>query len=152
MSLATVYDEFERIQARNDDDDEEKKKRFKKILHALLQYHTLPAAIGKPGLYANSTYETALEAHDGSYDGQPRRISVLTGLLGLRINFYVGVEWTSVAAENGEGSMTFRMSNCVLTVYRIGFLYGINKPIIPPPSILDELFFADNFGLLVCIP
>jgi len=133
LSLSTVYEEYERLQVNakddGDDDDEEKKKRFKKILHALLQYHTLPAAIGRPGLSSNFTYETALEAHDGSYGGQPRRIGVYTGLLGLSINFYVGIEWASVAAANG-------------------FLYGVNKPIIPPPSILDELFYADNFSIL----
>jgi Fasciclin domain len=105
LSLSTIYDEYERLQtnARDDDDDEEKKRRFKKILRALLKYHTLPAALDKSALYANVTYETAWKAKDGSYDGQYRRISVGNSLLGkLAINFYVGVEWKSVAAENGE--------------------------------------------------
>lgn len=134
LSLAILYKEYERLQANaqtdgDDDDDEEKKKRFKKILHALLKYHTLPTALDHQGLSVNVTYGTALEAHDGSYGGQPRRISVQTGLFGSSINFYVGIEWVNVNAENG-------------------YIYGVNKPLIPPPSILDELFFVDNFSYL----
>jgi hypothetical protein len=104
VSLATAYSEYERLQTdARDEDDDEKKRRFKKILHALLQYHTLPAALDKPAMYTNVTYETAWRARDGSYDGQQRRISVGNNLLGkLVINFYVGVEWISVAAENGQ--------------------------------------------------
>lgn len=133
LSLATIYEEFEKLQAADDDDDddEEKKKRFKKILRALLKYHTLPTGISKYGLHLNSTYETALEAHDGSFGGQARRILVSGDLIGrLFVNYYVSVDWKSVNATNG-------------------FLYGINHPIIPPPSILDELFLIDRFSTLV---
>lgn len=132
LSLATIYEEFEKLQAADDDDDddEEKKKRFKKILRALLKYHTLPTGISKYGLHLNSTYETALEAHDGSFGGQARRILVSGDLIGrLFVNYYVSVDWKSVNATNG-------------------FLYGINHPIIPPPSILDELFLIDRFSTL----
>jgi len=108
LSLSTLYEEYELLHANcreGDDEDEEKKKRFKKILHALLKYHTLPAALGKPALYTNATYATAWKAKDGSYDGQHRRISVGNNLLGkLVVNYYVGVEWVTVAAENGESA------------------------------------------------
>jgi hypothetical protein len=100
LSLATVYEEFENLQTAADED--EKKKRFKKILRALLKYHTLPTAVPRYGLYVNSTYETALEAHDGSFGSQPRRILVAGDLIGrLFINYYISVGWKSVNATNG---------------------------------------------------
>jgi hypothetical protein len=101
LSLATVYEEYEKLQTA-DEEDEEKKKRFKKILRALLKYHTLPTAIPRYGLYVNSTYETALEAHDGSFGGQARRILVIGDLIGrLFVNYFVAVDWKSVNATNG---------------------------------------------------
>jgi hypothetical protein len=39
---------------------------------------------------------------------------------------------------------------CHLTVHdQTGYIYGINHPIFPFPSILDELFFVDEFSTLV---
>ena len=79
-----------------DNDDERKKK----ILHAILQYHTLPKRVIRPALYFNTTFATLLTAKDGSFGGQPRRIGVEThGFLPigpLKINFYAFVlpkEW-----------------------------------------------------------
>jgi hypothetical protein len=101
LSLATVYEEYEKLQTA-EEEDEEKKKRCKKRLRALLKYHTLPTAIPRYGLYVNSTYETALEAHDGSFGGQARRILVVGDLIGrLFVNYYVTVDWKSVNATNG---------------------------------------------------
>ena len=108
LSLAHVYAEVERLEAKaqeedgGDDDDEERKKRFKKIVHALLKYHTLPTDLDKPALYKNATYGTALKAHDGSFDDQPRRITASNDLIGrLFINFWAEVKWLSVSADNG---------------------------------------------------
>ncbi|PVF99072.1 hypothetical protein CPB86DRAFT_774487 [Serendipita vermifera] len=140
LSLVTLYEEYERLYANQndneegggggDDDDEERKKRFKKILHALLQYHTLPDGLDRFGLDTNRTYATALEAKDGSFGGQARRISVGSGLTShLLINEYVLSDWFFVTAENG-------------------YVFGVNHPILPPPSILDELFLTTDFSIL----
>jgi hypothetical protein len=109
LSLASLYEEFERLYDNDEegggggDDDEERKKRFKKILHALLQYHTLPTGLDRFGLGTNRTYATALEAKDGSYGGQARRISVASGLTShLLINEYVLSDWFFITAENGK--------------------------------------------------
>lgn len=101
LSLATVYEEYEKLQTA-DEEDEEKKKRFKKILRFLLKYHTLPAAVPRYGLYVNTTYETALKVHDGSFGGQARRILVSGEIIGpLFVNYFVTVDWKSVNATNG---------------------------------------------------
>ncbi|KAG8803837.1 hypothetical protein FRC16_002694 [Serendipita sp. 398] len=136
-SLSQAYEEYERLvrlrakdDGDEDDDDEEKKKRLKKLVHAILKYHTLPTDFDRPALYKQATYDTALKAKDGSYDSQPRRIAVTNDPFGrLFVNFYSTVEWLSIDAENG-------------------FVYGINRPLFPPPSILDELFFIDDFSTL----
>ncbi|KAG8809362.1 hypothetical protein FRC17_003480 [Serendipita sp. 399] len=129
LSLSRAYEEYERLVVlrandEGDDDDEEKKKRLKKLIHAVLEYHTLPTDLDRPSLYKQATYETALQAKGGSYDAQPRRIAITNDLIGrLFVNFYVTVEWVAVDAANG-------------------YIYGINRPLFPPPSILDELFFT----------
>lgn len=103
--MATLYEEYEQLNNLDDDgDDEEKKKWFKKILHALLKYHTFPTALNKPELYKNATYGTALKAKDGSFDGQPRRVAIATGSWpfgSLYVNYYAKVEWATVSAVNG---------------------------------------------------
>lgn len=89
--LATLYEQFESIA---DGDDDEKKK---KILHAILQYHTLPKKVIRPELYFNTTFATLLFPKDGSFAGQARRIGVESLPFGpLKINFYAFVlpkEW-----------------------------------------------------------
>ena len=89
--LATLYEQFESL---TEHDDERKKK----ILHAILQYHTLPKRVFRPALHFNTTFATLLIAKDGSFGGQARRIGVENhGLLPiLKINFYAFVlprEW-----------------------------------------------------------
>jgi hypothetical protein len=105
LTLTTLYEEYEQLD--DDDEDEEKKKRFKKILHALLKYHTLHAVLNTPDLYRNATYGTALKAKDGSYDGQPRRVSVVNDFFHFYINFFAKVEWVSVSAANGACFTSF---------------------------------------------
>ena len=90
--LATLYEQFESLA----DDDERKKK----LLHAILQYHTLPKKVIRPALHVNTTFATLLIAKDGSFGGQARRIGVEShGFLPfgpLKINFYAFVlpkEW-----------------------------------------------------------
>lgn len=89
--LANLYEQFESL---TDGDDDKKKK----ILHAILQYHTLPERVIRPALHFNTTFATCLKAKDGSFGGQARRIGVESILpFGpLKINFYAFVlpkEW-----------------------------------------------------------
>lgn len=91
--LANLYEQFESL---TDGDDDKKKK----ILHAILQYHTLPEKVIRPALHFNTTFATCLKAKDGSFGGQARRIGVEShGILPfgpLKINFYAFVlpkEW-----------------------------------------------------------
>lgn len=69
----------------DDDDDDEKKKRrkeiFRKIAGYVLMYHGLEKAYTAQELAQNSTFPTALKAHDGSYGGLHRRIKVEKTLL-----------------------------------------------------------------------
>jgi uncharacterized surface protein with fasciclin (FAS1) repeats len=55
---------------------------------------------------------------------------VTNDLIGrLFVNFWATVEWLSVSAPNG-------------------YIYTVNHPLIPPPSIMDELFLIDDFSTL----
>lgn len=66
------------------DSDEDKKRRkeiFRKIAGYVLMYHGLQKPYTAQELAQNSTFPTALKAHDGSYGGLHRRIKVEKTLL-----------------------------------------------------------------------
>jgi hypothetical protein len=68
----------------SDDDDKKKKRRkeiIRKIAGYILQYHGLTEAYTARELATNSTFPTALKAHDGSYGGLHRRIKVEKSLV-----------------------------------------------------------------------
>lgn len=119
----------------DDDDDEEKKRRkeiFRKIIGKVLAYHGLPKAYTVQQLSQNSTMETALKAEDGSYAGLHRRVRIEKCLVppSVKLNFYAKI----VAADRKSGN---------------GYLHALDHPLIPPASILDELFlFPDSFSTL----
>ncbi|WRT63681.1 uncharacterized protein IL334_000604 [Kwoniella shivajii] len=119
-----------------DDDDPEKKKRrkeiFRKIAGKVLQYHGLTKAYTAQELAQNSTVATALKADDGSYGGLQRRIRIVKSFVppSLTLNFYAKVLVSDIKARNG-------------------YFHTLNHPLIPPGSILDELFlFPDEFSTL----
>ncbi|WWC58086.1 uncharacterized protein I303_100621 [Kwoniella dejecticola CBS 10117] len=119
-----------------DDDDPEKKKRrkeiFRKIAGKVLQYHGLTKAYTAQELAQNSTIATALKAEDGSFGGLHRRIRIDKHFVppSLKINFYAKV----YAADNKA---------------RNGYFHSIDHPLIPPGSLIDELFlFPDVFSTL----
>ncbi|KAK8845448.1 hypothetical protein IAR55_006161 [Kwoniella newhampshirensis] len=119
----------------DDDDDDKKKKRkeiFKFIAGKVLQYHGLTKAYTVSELAQNSTIETALKADDGSYASLPRRIRIEKSFVppSLKINFYAKVLVSDKKARNG-------------------YLHTLNHPLIPPGSILEELFlFPETFSTL----
>ncbi|GFZ50740.1 hypothetical protein JCM24511_08498 [Saitozyma sp. JCM 24511] len=120
----------------SDSSDDDKKKRRKEILRKIagyiLQYHGLTEAYTARELATNSTFPTALKAHDGSYGGLHRRIKVEKSLVppSLKLNGYAKVLVSDRKASNG-------------------YFHTLNHPLLPPPSILDELFlFPDFFSTL----
>ncbi|KJE05777.1 hypothetical protein I311_00503 [Cryptococcus gattii NT-10] len=140
-SLAAISDIIEREPALvsgdddNDDDDEEKKRKkeiLRKIIGKVLAYHGLPKAYSVQQLSQNSTVETTLKAEDGSYAGLHRRVRIEKCLVppSIKLNFYAKI----VAADRKCGN---------------GYLHALDHPLIPPASILDELFlFPDSFSTL----
>ncbi|OCF39311.1 hypothetical protein I317_06893 [Kwoniella heveanensis CBS 569] len=118
------------------DDDPDKKKRrkeiFRKIAGKVLQYHGLTKPYTAQELAQNSTIATALRAEDGSYGGLHRRIRIDKHLVppSLKINFYAEVLVSDKKARNG-------------------IFHTLKYPLIPPGSILEELFlFPDTFSTL----
>jgi len=84
-------------------------------------------------LSENTTFATWLKADDGSYDNQPRRIRIEKTLLPLptlTVNFYAKVVQSDQRAVNG-------------------WIHTVDHPLVPPPSIIDELFlYPGKFATL----
>ncbi|WVQ93825.1 hypothetical protein IAU59_000903 [Kwoniella sp. CBS 9459] len=117
------------------DDDDKKKRRkeiFRKIAGKVLQYHGLTKPYTAQELAQNSTIATALRAEDGSFGGLHRRIRIDKHLVppSLKLNFYAEVLVADKKARNG-------------------IFHTLKYPLIPPGSILEELFlFPDTFSTL----
>ena len=95
----------------------------------ILGYHVIktePYTAAK--LAENSTVATALKAEDGSFAGLHRRIKIVKELVppAVVLNFYAKI----VSADN-------KASN--------GIYHVINHPLIPPPSLFDDLYIATDF-------
>ncbi|OCF59699.1 hypothetical protein L486_02371 [Kwoniella mangroviensis CBS 10435] len=134
--LAADEDDHHHHHHHDDDDDPEKRKRrkeiFRKIAGKVLQYHGLTKAYTAQELAQNSTIATALKAEDGSYGGLHRRIRIDKHFVppSLKINFYAKVLVSDIKARNG-------------------YFHTLNHPLIPPGSIIEELFlFPDVFSTL----
>ncbi|WWC85777.1 uncharacterized protein L201_000643 [Kwoniella dendrophila CBS 6074] len=135
-SLLAADEDHHHHHHHGDDDDPEKRKRrkeiFRKIAGKVLQYHGLTKAYTVQELAQNSTVATALKAEDGSYGGLHRRIRINKQFVppSLKINFYAKVLVSDIKARNG-------------------YFHTLNHPLIPPGSIIDELFlFPDEFSTL----
>ncbi|TYJ51766.1 hypothetical protein B9479_007638 [Cryptococcus floricola] len=119
----------------DDDDDEEKKRKkeiFRKIAGKVLAYHGLPKAYTVQELGQNSTFATALKADDGSYAGLHRRVRIEKNLVppSIKLNFYAKIVASDRKARNG-------------------YFHALDHPLLPPGSILEELFlFPDTFSTL----
>jgi len=106
-----------------DRDDKHKKKFFfGELLHEVLLYHVLPYNMESVELYANSTVATALQAKDGSFNSQSRRIKIdhTTIPYSLVINRYSRVIQSDIQVRTGRINI-------------------INSPLVPPLSILDGI-------------
>lgn len=134
LKLADLIDAIDQVEAEDDDEDKERRKKFIRILvRAVLSYHIIPQSIDATQLVQNTTYPTNLTIPDSALDKESLRIRVSTKLLppSVRINFFSTVIKPDVKAKNGV-------------------IHVINHPLLPPPSIFQELFLVSRaFGTLV---
>ncbi|EDR11024.1 uncharacterized protein LACBIDRAFT_232955, partial [Laccaria bicolor S238N-H82] len=106
--------------------DDEKRKRFiKAILRSILSYHIIPiGSLDIASLGLNTTFPTNLTI-PGALASQPLRVRVQRSFLPARttVNLYARITRSDVMATNGV-------------------IHVINHPLLPPPSIFQELFIA----------
>ncbi|KAG2061322.1 FAS1 domain-containing protein [Suillus hirtellus] len=111
-------------------DKDHRKEALGRIIRAILAYHILPEKLDSTALVQNSTYATNLTLNDGSMDYQPLRLSVQSTIVPprLRINTVVDVIKRDIEASNGV-------------------IHSINIPLLPPPSLFNEMFaFPEVFS------
>lgn len=111
-------------------DKDHRKEALARIIRAILAYHILPKKLDSTALVQNSTYATNLTLNDGSMDYQPLRLSVQSTIVPprLRINTVVDVIKRDTEASNGV-------------------IHSINIPLLPPPSLFNEMFaFPEVFS------
>ncbi|WVQ80369.1 hypothetical protein IAT38_002474 [Cryptococcus sp. DSM 104549] len=116
----------------SDKDKERRKKIFREITGKILQYHGLHKPYTVQELGQNSTLETVLRSDDGTLDGLHRRVRIDKSFVppSIKLNFYAKI----VAADRKT---------------RNGYFHALDHPLIPPGSILQELFlFPDSFSTL----
>ncbi|KAF9532376.1 FAS1 domain-containing protein [Crepidotus variabilis] len=105
-------------------DPKKRKAILKVIIRALLKYHIIPEdGYDSAQLGRNTTYATGLKV-SALFDAQPFRLRVeQKAILPLTtINFYARIIHPNIKATNG-------------------FIHAINHPLLPPPTIFQELFF-----------
>jgi uncharacterized surface protein with fasciclin (FAS1) repeats len=141
LDLSEIISEIEELEASFIDEsdnnpDKERCKKFIRILvRAILAYHILPQGLDVPQLVRNTTYATNLTIPDGALDKKPLRIRVGTSKLfpAIKINVLAAIVKPDIGAKNG-------------------IIHVINHPILPPPSIFQELFlFPHYFGTVVSL-
>ncbi|KAH9484198.1 Fasciclin-like arabinogalactan protein [Psilocybe cubensis] len=119
-----LLDQFEALSNDDDGDDKKCKEILKFILRAVLHYHIIPESHDVHELTRNTTYPTKLTI-PGASDGQPLRLRVSQSVIPpfTAINFFVRVSHPNIKANNG-------------------IIHVVNHPIIPPPSVFQELYLA----------
>lgn len=130
--LPEIVAEIEELESYiRDDPDKEPRKKFIRILvKAILSYHVIPKRMDVVSLTHNTTYPTSLVIPDNALDQQALRVRVLPKLIppSVHINFYSKVIKPNIGTENG-------------------IIHVLNQPLLPPPSIFQELFLAPRiFG------
>lgn len=134
LKLVDLIDAIDQVEAQDDDEDNERRKRLLRIIvRAILSYHIIPQSIDSTQLAQNTTYSTNLTIPDNALDNESLRIRVSTQLLppSIKINFLSTLIKSDVKVKNG-------------------IIHVINHPLLPPPSIFQELFlFPRAFGTLV---
>ena len=104
LSLAEISSEIDALDSIADEPDKEKwKEILRKIVAAILKYHTIPHTMTSSALARNYTYPTELKLPK-ALDGQPQRLNIVESALSRRwfINFYARSIKSDVKAKNGE--------------------------------------------------
>ncbi|KAI0085408.1 FAS1 domain-containing protein [Irpex rosettiformis] len=120
----------------DDDDDKDKERRkkiLKKIVSAVLKYHTIGEQLHATDLARNTTFPSSLILGEGSLDGEELRLRIEQPKLihpSLTLNFYARLIFADVETRNG-------------------IIHVLNHPLFPPPSTFQILFgFFDVFSTL----
>ncbi|TDL27095.1 FAS1 domain-containing protein [Rickenella mellea] len=122
-SLVDLVCEAESLEFMEDKPDPDKRKEIlKKILTAVLSYHAIYQRLDAPALTENVTYATALRGFNGSLDGEYLRVRI--GQRPLNVNLYAKI----IHAVNATN----------------GVIHAINHPLLPPPSIFQQLFWLQR--------
>jgi hypothetical protein len=136
--LPDIMAEIEELEScLNDGPDKERRKKFIRILvKAILLYNVIPKDIALESLTHNTTYATKLIVPDNALDKEALRVRVSAKVLppSIAINFFSKVVRPNIGAKNG-------------------IIHVVNHPVLPPPSIFQELFLAPRiFGAVVSHP
>ena len=134
-NLPDILAEIEELEnCFNDGPDDERRKKFIRILvKAILLYNVIPNEIALESLAHNTTYATKLIIPDNALDKEALRVRVSAKILppSIAINFFSKVVRPNIGAKNG-------------------IIHVVNHPVLPPPSIFQELFLAPRiFGAVV---
>jgi uncharacterized surface protein with fasciclin (FAS1) repeats len=126
--LSEILSEIEELQVDDDPDKERRKKIIKILVRAILAYHVLPQGLDASQLTRNTTYATNLTIPDGALDKEALRIRVTTSKVfpAIKINLLATVVKSDIGAANG-------------------IIHVVNHPLLPPPSIFQELFLIPEF-------
>jgi uncharacterized surface protein with fasciclin (FAS1) repeats len=125
--LTQVIVSVENLERAEDSDDKEERKKFlRRLVRAILLYHVLPDELDSYELRKNITFATQLALPDGSLDGKPMRIRTSHGFHDLNVNFF-----SKVISEDHKTSN--------------GIIHTIDHPLLPPPTIFQELFITPHF-------
>jgi hypothetical protein len=135
-----ILDEF-----KTDDDKDDKKKFFKALLRVILSYHILPSNLNVGALSDNNTFATNLVLPD-TLGARPLRIRVTQGLHPITpiINLYSEIIRPEVHTSNGKLISNMSLRSPLIPHSDLGIIHGINHPLLPPPSLFQELYMGSS--------
>lgn len=124
-------------------DPEKRKKIIKFILHVILSYHVIDGEYDIEKLGAHNTVPSHLKFHH-VLDNQPIRLRVESTLIPpvTWVNFFSRI-FLPVSATNGEAYIILKSPR--LIVNETGYVHLVSHPIIPPPSVFQELYMVPEY-------
>lgn len=136
--LPKIMAEIEELETcLSDSPDKGRRRKIIRILvKAIMFYNVIPKEIALELLTHNTTYATKLVVPDDALDKEALRIRVSAKVLppSLQINFFSKVVKSNIGTKNGV-------------------IHVVNHPVLPPPSIFQEIFLTPRiFGAVVSLP
>ena len=123
---------------------------IKKIVTAILSYHTLPERLGLFALSQNTTYPTILSHVFGALDNNAIRLRVGAGLPFVKVNFYSDIVKPNFDTTNGMCFVVHCLLRRLINALCLGVIHVIDKPLLPPPSVFQSIFlFQQTFATFV---